>query len=279
MTPAEIKSLTAALKLDADNLIGVSDDAAKRFVVAIQRAEARLFEKMAALIAESPDLSSVSVKARLRWYMDNALSEAKMLKATGYTKAANEYIALLSEIADKASLASRAAAPAFTGVPDEFVQFMQGRTYDDLQFLGTEAINQIDTDLLQMSVGGYTHGEMLAELKAVITGEYPWGERMGLYEWHAGTYVRTAAQRSAQLFMNYQAERYGLDNFMYVGPLDSKTRPFCRRLLGEVFSRAEIDKMENGQTMNVFTTCGGYNCRHKWVAVSDEVAQAISEAA
>ena len=47
MTPGEIKSLMAALKADADNLIGVSDDAAKRFVIAIQRAEARLFEKMA----------------------------------------------------------------------------------------------------------------------------------------------------------------------------------------------------------------------------------------
>jgi hypothetical protein len=276
MTPGEIKKLVTAINGEADSLVNLSDGATERFVLAIQRAETRLFAKIAALISESPDLSSLSVKARLKWYMDNALGEAKMLKATGYTKAAQGYVALLKEIADQASLTSRAAAPAFTDVPAEFVQFMQERTYEHLNFLGSAAIDQLDTSLLEMSVGGYTHADMLDELKATITGEYPWGDRTGLYEWHAGTYVRTSAQRSAQLFMNYQAERYGLGNFIYVGPMDSKTRPFCRRLLGNVYSRDEIDKMDNGQTMNTFATCGGFNCRHKWVAVSNEVAGAVA---
>jgi FMN-dependent NADH-azoreductase len=270
-----------AAKKGADALIRTSDNATGRFIASIQKSQTRLLAKMDALIAEAPDLSSVSVKARLKWYMDNAVSSAKMLKATGYTKAANEYLAQLKEIAEKASLASRAAAPVFTDVPKEFIQFMQQRSYEHLEFLGIEAIRKIDTTLLEMSIGGYTRGAMLEELKGIITGEYPWGDKTGLYEWHAGTYVRTASQRSAQLFMNYQAERYGLNKFMYSGPLDSKTREFCRRLLqsGEFYTKDEIKTMDNGQTQDVFTTCGGYNCRHKWVAVSDEIARAISRAA
>ncbi len=56
--------------------------------------------------------------------------------------------------------------------------------------------------------------------------------------------------------------------FLYAGPADLKTRPFCRERVGRVFTRADIDKMDNGQLPNVMLTGGGYNCRHSWKAVS-----------
>lgn len=276
MRAEEASKLIDALKANGDELIAMADDASESFVAALRASQDRLLTKINALIADMPDMPTLSQKARLRWYMDNSLNTSKMLRASGYDKAAKEYIAMLEELATKAGVTAKTATNAFASVPDEFVSFMQKRTYEHLQFLGEEAIDKIDTSLLEMSVGGYSRGSMLSELKNVITGEYPWGDKTGLYEWHAGTYVRTSAQRSSQLFMNYQAEKYGIDNFIYVGPLDENTRTFCRRLLGEIHSRAEINKMHNDQTEDVFTTCGGYNCRHKWVAVSDEVAQAAA---
>jgi hypothetical protein len=56
--------------------------------------------------------------------------------------------------------------------------------------------------------------------------------------------------------------------FAYVGPRDRKTREFCDDRVGKVFTRDEIDDMDNGQLPNVFLTGGGYNCRHVWMAVS-----------
>lgn len=52
----------------------------------------------------------------------------------------------------------------------------------------------------------------------------------------------------------------------YVGPLDSKTRPFCRRLLvaGEAYTREAIDTLDNGQVGPVSSFCGGWSCRHGW---------------
>jgi hypothetical protein len=58
------------------------------------------------------------------------------------------------------------------------------------------------------------------------------------------------------------------DVFAYVGPFDIKTRPFCREHAGRVYTRPEINALDNGQTPNVFLTGGGYNCRHTWIAVS-----------
>lgn len=56
--------------------------------------------------------------------------------------------------------------------------------------------------------------------------------------------------------------------FAYIGPVDAKLRPFCRQHVGRVYTRAQIDAMDNGQLPNTFLTGGGYNCRHVWQAVS-----------
>jgi hypothetical protein len=59
------------------------------------------------------------------------------------------------------------------------------------------------------------------------------------------------------------AERFG-----YFGPVDAKTRPFCMERVGKVYTRAQIEDMDNGTGMPVMLTGAGWNCRHQWVAVS-----------
>lgn len=56
----------------------------------------------------------------------------------------------------------------------------------------------------------------------------------------------------------------GSDRFLYIGPDDTETRPFCEDRVGQVFTRDEISEMDNGQLPNVLLTGGGYNCRHAW---------------
>ena len=65
------------------------------------------------------------------------------------------------------------------------------------------------------------------------------------------------------------ADQAGIDLFMYVGPKDGITRPFCRKLVGKVLSKSQINKLNNGQGAGpVLTAGGGYNCRHSWSPVS-----------
>jgi hypothetical protein len=56
--------------------------------------------------------------------------------------------------------------------------------------------------------------------------------------------------------------------FLYAGPIDAKTREFCLRHVGRVYTREEIEDLDNGQTGSTFLTGGGYNCRHHWTALS-----------
>lgn len=55
--------------------------------------------------------------------------------------------------------------------------------------------------------------------------------------------------------------------YLYVGPIDGKTREWCLERVGQVFSRSAIDDLDNGQLPNTFLTGGGYNCRHVFLAV------------
>lgn len=56
--------------------------------------------------------------------------------------------------------------------------------------------------------------------------------------------------------------------FYYAGPLDTKTRKFCRDRVGKVFTRQQLETADNGQLPNPLLTGGGYNCRHQPKRVS-----------
>lgn len=62
--------------------------------------------------------------------------------------------------------------------------------------------------------------------------------------------------------------------YAYVGPVDSIIRPFCLEHVGKVYTKAEIDALDNGQIPNVFLSGGGFQCRHLWSPISrfDEAA-------
>lgn len=64
--------------------------------------------------------------------------------------------------------------------------------------------------------------------------------------------------------------------FLYVGPIDDVTRPFCLEHAGKVWTREKIDAMDNEQLPNVFLTAGGYNCRHSWIAVESKELRALT---
>ncbi len=82
--------------------------------------------------------------------------------------------------------------------------------------------------------------------------------------------ARTLANTSLAQFNNELtftiAEQSGTDKFLYSGPSSSTTRPFCRKHVGKVYTLKQIEAMDNGQGIPVRTSCGGYNCRHMWIA-------------
>ena len=151
------------------------------------------------------------------------------------------------------------------------------------RFIGLRAAaeQRLNDVLFHEVLIGPSKSGSLEMLRGAIKGEYKWGQGKGLYEWHATTYARTAHFRFARQLSANQAEELKADeHFLYLGPIDAKTRAFCVNLLGtpRTYTKAEITAMSNGQgpdVADVMIHGGGWNCRHNWLAVTPGLAKAL----
>lgn len=96
------------------------------------------------------------------------------------------------------------------------------------------------------------------------------------------TEVNTALHSFHQTATINQAKELGIEKFIYVGPDDDVTRDFCAEVLERdppIYTIDEIEAMDNGQGLDVFTTGGGWNCRHEWRPVSDKLEKQLNDEA
>lgn len=63
--------------------------------------------------------------------------------------------------------------------------------------------------------------------------------------------------------------------YLYDGPHDQKTRPFCLEVIGKVYTLAALKTLDNGQGLPVQSHRGGYRCRHRLspILLSDAEAE------
>ena len=89
----------------------------------------------------------------------------------------------------------------------------------------------------------------------------------------AVTAVRTNLASFDRLAAEQSAVLVGLDIRVYLGPLDSLTRPFCRALINRAYTIDQVAELDNGQTGPGLWGGGGYNCRHRWVSVREPMLE------
>lgn len=77
---------------------------------------------------------------------------------------------------------------------------------------------------------------------------------------------RSSVEQITEEFANRTPEE-GRQYWYYSGPLDDKTRAFCKRMLtiAKVFSDEEIQKISDELNYDVLQFNGAYNCRHSWI--------------
>lgn len=83
-----------------------------------------------------------------------------------------------------------------------------------------------------------------------------------------GQRMHDATMVFSRQVQSLNSDRY--DFFLYTGPDDKVTRPFCNKHVDKIRSKVEIDQLRNGQIDDVFLSGGGYRCRHVWRPVKKE---------
>jgi len=89
----------------------------------------------------------------------------------------------------------------------------------------------------------------------------------GIGAGEAYTLSNTALSQFDNAIMFEYAGQAGIERFKYDGVLHPGSRPFCRDHINKIYTIEEIQKLDNGQGLDVLTSCGGYNCTHYFTAL------------
>lgn len=94
---------------------------------------------------------------------------------------------------------------------------------------------------------------------------------------HLKTELNTSLMAYQRIAHQEKAKKAGVTKYLYIGPDDDVTRPFCGERVGKVFTQEEVDAWDNGQGLPANIYLGGFNCRHQLRPISDALAEELQE--
>ena len=150
----------------------------------------------------------------------------------------------------------------------------------DVDYQLTETLITFDVQKVENRIVTHVDDLRSTIMRSVIVGETP-DIRQLREDFGSGiaanieTEVRTGVQGFNRTLTLAKAEEADLDLFIYLGPDDKITRPFCDARVGKIFTRKEIAQWDNGQGLPADIYLGGYNCRHQLRPVSPEMAKGL----
>jgi hypothetical protein len=199
----------------------------------------------------------------------------KALTTEGYDKMVASFLASfngglprMEKILGKIAKAYDVAAPEFGKQDYLFFAELKKNTAVNLEAM-IDLVAQNARQMTMFSVGGTSYDDLAVQLAARL--HLALGQADSVAATGISTFYRTiAAQGYEEIEAHGKVLRYS-----YHGPLDVLNRPFCRKLeaeakAGKTWTREEIDRMNNGQGLPVFTTGGGYRCRHQFIVALDK---------
>lgn len=149
-----------------------------------------------------------------------------------------------------------------------------------------EAVISFDSDIIEGQIFQFANEVKREVIRSTILGVAPdidqlSTELVGRRVSNIKTEVNTGMQSFNRTVTAIKAvETFGENpNFLYVGPFDKVTRPFCGEVLTTrtppIYSLREILGLDNGQGLSALEFGGGFNCRHEWRPVSPELEKEL----
>ncbi len=181
-------------------------------------------------------------------------------------------------------------------VADEFQRITGREVLDQADIVLFEAI--IESDIQRISnIARQSGFNIRAEIiKTAVLGQDPDLEALNTQTGRTASNIRTELNTAFSSFNRAATVLKAVDlfgpnpRFIYLGPDDKVTRPFCDQVLAgnvssefgnvpdreiPIYSLSEINQLNNGQSLSVLTSGGGFNCRHDWRPVTEELEASL----
>lgn len=271
--------------------IDIMDDATAAFMKSLDRSLSRLNTKVQGFIGdlEAGERLATSSRNLTRAVNSQAQIEEMLLEA-GYRDSTERLMAAYDRVA-----ALTLDAGGLLGIKDAFsevdVRALTALKDIDMsrwEALGGDLVRDIHASIVEAVIGGSSVSDLQDAIEARLRGI---GENDAAVARRAETLANTLTSSFDRTVSNRMAKKAGIDTFVYLGPDDDVTRPFCAAVLhGEgdsdfnipsvdsdppIYTSEQIAEMDNGQGLPVDQYGGGYQCRHSFRPISVEAAQEV----
>lgn len=242
----------------------------------IQNATAKLSRKIGAMtktLETAPDGKLLGLRTNLAQAQKIHMRLGEVFDEI-YKPAYSAVVKGLDSVAANAlsSLGIGGSAAQFTDIDKDVLKALKTAVYDTYEAYGDMARTQVATAMYDQIIGGASFPELTDVISGILEGgEDARGRSMTAY---AEQFAGDSMMQFNRDVTTMKAADIGLDHFIYYGDVIRTTREFCEERVGNIYTLAEIeswDELEwDGKSGPPLTHCGGYNCRHSWVAVDPE---------
>lgn len=247
--------LTKLIRKYNNGIDGISDDLVKT----IEKYQ-REYEK--ALYKMPFDLNKGSLKATQANYSKAMSIDA--FNKLGFKQLGIDYIGEYNKVAkDRFDFVNALGIETDLGFKDiEILKRLKELDLGAMYGQGEALDNAIKKSIVNAIALEANYSDSVESIAKDLLGQ---GEKLGTLARYADTYLRTSL---FALSRSVDQEIYksvgGFDKWLYVGPIDNKTRPFCLEKVGGVYTTEEIDKwpIEDGSGLDPWVYGAGWNCRH-----------------
>lgn len=217
----------------------------RRLLAQIRRLLSTLDTKRGSSVLER-DRQALSTATQVRQQIARVLEERGVVGVVD--------IALVRTLEASEAIAKAQEVPIVTSAKTAIDRIVRGQTADIVDVFGAAA-----NDMRLAVNTATTMGGTLADLNEVVA------QKLGTSIVRAQAAVDSAVMAAGRVTLMDGAASTGLDYvYVYIGPSDGKTRPFCKGLLGKAYTSSSMSRLNNGAGLPVREYCGGYNCRHSW---------------
>lgn len=269
-------SIEQILKQKLDRLSVVPDD----FLSSLQKTEKQYYEKLLKLIAELELSQGVFVlsKANLAKLTNIEAQLKDLFLDTDFKVQVKKFIA---EFDEQAKLNAAYFKKAFPGesipkIADELISKKKESVAKLLlgDNLDANFINPIREQVELAVTSQASFSETLTSLQKIVTGD---GETDSKIAQYAKQVAHDTFAVSDRAYTKIVSDELGAEWFKWSGNVIPTSRSICVENHNKFFHRMEIEemadkdwsgKMEGTNTETIFTTAGGYNCRHSVLPVS-----------
>lgn len=184
----------------------------------------------------------------------------------------DEVNAAAKQLFDEAGITPK-IPKGFAAIEQEMLEQAKSQAFKVYDTLSLETENRIAQSVYDSVVAGQSFGTLSAQISAAIVGYADIkGRPLSMY---AGTYAHDSLMEYYSGIHHAKAEAAGLAHYLYYGNTVRDSRPFCVARAGKVYTKNEIEAWQGltwkGQKPgNIWTTRGGYRCRHHFVAVDPD---------